>query len=49
MRVVLTNYWIYQIQMGLEPPTLKQIAAGEWPIYSLALERLESFNDSETY
>ena len=49
MRVVLTNYWIYQIQMGLEPTTLKQIAAGEWPIYSLALERLESFNDSETY
>jgi len=29
---VVTNYWIYQIQMGLTPKTLLDVAQGQWPI-----------------
>ena len=29
---VLTNYWIYQMQMGIEPVTLTAVAQGDWPI-----------------
>jgi soluble lytic murein transglycosylase-like protein len=28
---VMTNYWIYQMQMGIEPTTLKAEAQGDWP------------------
>lgn len=28
---VLTNYWAYQMQMGLEPKTLMDVAQGDWP------------------
>ena len=29
---VLTNYWIYQMQMGIEPTTLLKVAEGHWPV-----------------
>lgn len=29
---VMTNYWIYQLQMGIEPKTLLDVAEGRWPI-----------------
>lgn len=28
---VATNYWIYQMQMGVEPETLTAVASGDWP------------------
>jgi soluble lytic murein transglycosylase-like protein len=28
---VLTNYWIYQMQMDIEPTTLQAVAEGRWP------------------
>ena len=28
---VATNYWIYQMQMGIEPTTLTAVAQGDWP------------------
>jgi len=28
---VLTNYWAYQMQMGIEPKTLMAVAQGNWP------------------
>jgi len=28
---VLTNYWIYQMQLRIEPKTLKAVAQGDWP------------------
>ncbi len=28
---VLTNYWIYQMQLGIEPKTLMDVAQGDWP------------------
>ena len=33
IRNVVSNYWIYRIQMGKDTPTLLQLAAGTWPIY----------------
>jgi soluble lytic murein transglycosylase len=32
---VVTNYWVYQIQMGLEPKTLLNVAQGQWPILEI--------------
>lgn len=29
---VVTNYWIYQMQMNIEPTTLLKVAEGQWPI-----------------
>ena len=29
---VVTNYWIYQIHMGIKPNTLLDVAQGQWPI-----------------
>lgn len=29
---VVTNYWIYQMQMGIEPATLLKVAEGQWPV-----------------
>lgn len=29
---VATNYWIYQMQMGIEPETLLNVAEGHWPV-----------------
>ncbi|MBJ26171.1 MAG: transglycosylase [Alphaproteobacteria bacterium] len=48
IRVVLTNYWIYQMQMGLELKSLNQMAAGSWPFYSDNIEKLEFSYDSKT-
>lgn len=31
---VLANYWIYQLQMGRETPSLETAASGDWPIYT---------------
>lgn len=31
---VLTNYWMYQIRLGQQTPSLDQIAAHEWPRYT---------------
>lgn len=31
---VMANYWIYNIRLGHENVTLKQISAGEWPVLS---------------
>jgi len=31
---VLANYWLYQIRMGQQTPSLDQIAAHEWPRYA---------------
>jgi soluble lytic murein transglycosylase len=28
---VVTNYWAYQMQMGIEPKTLTSVASGDWP------------------
>ena len=28
---VLTNYWIYQMQMGIDPASLTAVASGQWP------------------
>ena len=28
---IMTNYWIYQMQMGIEPYTLQAVAEGRWP------------------
>jgi len=28
---VLTNYWIYQMQLGTDPKTLMDVAQGDWP------------------
>lgn len=28
---VLTNYWIYQMQLDIEPKTLLSVAQGDWP------------------
>jgi soluble lytic murein transglycosylase-like protein len=28
---VVTNYWIYQMQLGIEPKTLTAVASGQWP------------------
>lgn len=28
---VVTNYWIYQMQMGTEPESLTAVASGQWP------------------
>lgn len=30
---VLANYWIYQLQLGDESPSLDAVASGEWPMY----------------
>jgi soluble lytic murein transglycosylase len=29
---IATNYWIYQMQMGIEPATLMAVAQGDWPV-----------------
>lgn len=31
---VLANYWLYQIRLGQETPSLEQIASHDWPRYS---------------
>ena len=31
---VLTNYWMYQIRMGQQTPSLDQIASHDWPRYA---------------
>lgn len=31
---VLANYWIYQLQMGGNTPSLETAASGEWPVYT---------------
>lgn len=31
---VLANYWLYQIRLGQQTPSLDQIAAHEWPRYT---------------
>lgn len=31
---VLTNYWIYQIRLGQQTPSLDQIASHDWPRYT---------------
>lgn len=28
---VVTNYWVYQMQMGIDPKTLTAVAQGNWP------------------
>lgn len=28
---VMTNYWVYQMQLGTEPKTLMDVAQGDWP------------------
>tara|TARA_Y100001936_G_scaffold254178_2_gene326541 strand:- start:11342 stop:13213 length:1872 start_codon:yes stop_codon:yes gene_type:complete len=33
IRNVVSNYWIYRIQMRKDTPTLLQLATGSWPIY----------------
>jgi soluble lytic murein transglycosylase-like protein len=29
---IVTNYWVYQLQMGIEPTTLKAVAEGRAPL-----------------
>ncbi len=31
---VVANYWIYQLRMGQQTPTLDSIAAGDWAVYT---------------
>lgn len=33
---VVANYWIYQLRMGQQTPTLDSIAAGDWAVYTPA-------------
>jgi soluble lytic murein transglycosylase-like protein len=31
---VLTNYWIYRLQLGQDTPSLDAVASGDWPSYA---------------
>lgn len=31
---VLTNYWIYRDRLGQPRPSLREVVAGKWPVYS---------------
>lgn len=30
---VISNYWIYRLQLGQDIPSLESVAAGDWPLY----------------
>ena len=40
---VITNYWIYRVQLGGEPTSLTDLAEGRWPVYRWDDERRGSF------
>ncbi len=43
---VLANYWIYQLQLGHETPSLDAVASGEWPMYEAPKDDMLRVADS---